>query len=160
MSYKFAASWKPQILLTYIFGSGDGNPKDNKKQTFDGIYSGSDTDLYSWMNFSFWKNVHQYRADLILNPTKKISLRSEYHAYFLDKANDAWYFPGKAMRIDQQGQSGKFIGQEVDLTAKVKISHWLQFLTGYCLFVPGEFVENTGTNPVARWAFGELTFTF
>lgn len=160
LSYKFSTSWKPQILLTYIYGSGDGNPKDNKKQTFDGIYSGADTDLYSWMNFAFWKNIHQYRADLVLNPTKKISLRSEYHAYFLDKANDAWYFPGKAMRIDKQGQSGKYVGQEVDFTAKVKFSQWLQFLTGYCFFVPGEFVEKTGADPVARWAFAEMTFSF
>jgi hypothetical protein len=160
LSYQFTASWKPQILLTYIYGSGDGNPKDNKKQTFDGIYSGADTDLYSWMNFAFWKNIQQYRADLILNPSKKISFRSEYHAYFLDKASDAWYFPGKAMRIDKQGRSGKYVGQEVDFTAKVKFSTWLQFLTGYCIFVPGEFVEKTGADPVARWAFGELTFSF
>ena len=160
LSYKLDTSWKPQILLTYIYGSGDDNPQDNKKQTFDGIFSGADTDLYSWMNFAFWKNIHQYRADLILSPTKNVSIRSEYHAYLLDKSNDAWYFPGKAIRIDKQGQLGRFIGQEADFTAKVKFSQWLHFLTGYCFFVPGEFVENTGANPVAPWAFGELTFSF
>jgi hypothetical protein len=160
LSYKLNTSWKPQILLTYIYGSGDGNLKDGKKQTFDGIFSGADTDLYSWMNFAFWKNIHQIRADLVLNPTKKVSIRSEYHAYFLDKKNDAWYFPGKAMRIDKQGQSGSFIGQETDFTVKVKVSSWLQFLSGYCIFIPGEFVENTGANLIARWAFGELTFSF
>lgn len=160
LSYKLNTSWKPQILITYIYGSGDDNPQDNKKQTFDGIFSGADTDLYSWMNFAFWKNIHQYRADLVLNLTKNVSFRSEYHAYFLDKSKDAWYFPGKAMRIDKQGQSGRFIGQEADFTAKVKFTQWLQFLTGYCFFVPGEFVKNTGANPVARWAFAELTFSF
>jgi hypothetical protein len=160
LSYPFNTSWKPQVLLTYIYGSGDRNPKDGKRQTFDGIFSGADTDLYSWMNFAFWKNIHQARADLVLNPTKKISFRSEYHAYFLDQTSDAWYFPGKAMRIDKQGQSGSFIGQETDFTIKIKLSDWLQFLSGYCMFIPGEFVENTGTSPVARWAFGQLTFSF
>lgn len=160
LSYKLNTSWKPQILLAYIYGSGDENPQDNKRQTFDGIFSGADTDLYSWMNFAFWKNIHQYRADLVLNPTRNISFRSEYHAYFLDMNNDAWYFPGKTMRIDKQGQSGRFIGQEADFTAKVKFTQWLQFLTGYCFFVPGEFVKNTGANPIARWAFAELTFSF
>jgi len=160
LSYKFGTSWKPQILLTYIYGSGDGNTKDGKKQTFDGIFSGADTDLYSWMNFAFWKNIHQYRADLVLNPTKKVSIRSEYHAYFLDKNTDAWYFPGKAMRIDKQGQSGSFIGQEADFTIKYNLYSWLEFLGGYCLFSPGEFVENTGVSPMARWAFAQLTLSF
>ena len=160
LSYKFCTSWKPQMMLTYIYGSGDGNPNDGKKQTFDGIFSGADTDLYSWMNFAFWKNIHQYRADLVLNPTQKVSFRSEHHVYFLDKNTDAWYFPGKAMRIDKLGQSGSFIGQETDFTLKVKVSDWLQFLTGYCIFIPGELVENTGASPVARWGFGELTFSF
>jgi hypothetical protein len=160
LSYKFNTTWKPQILFTYIYGSGDKNPNDGKKQTFDGIYSGADTDLYSWMNFAFWKNIHQVHADLILNPTKRMSFRSEYHAYFLASTNDAWYFPGKAMRIDKQGQSGSFIGQEADFTLNYKFTGWLEFLGGYCFFIPGEFVENTGVSPVASWAFGQLTCSF
>lgn len=160
LSYKFSTSWKPQIMLTYIFGSGDKNPNDGKKQTFDGIYSGADTDLYSWMNFAFWKNIHQVRADLVLYPSKKMSVRSEYHAYFLASANDAWYFPGKAMRIDKQGESGSFIGQEADFTFSYKFTEWLDFLGGYCFLIPGEFVENTGVSPFASWAFGQLTCSF
>jgi hypothetical protein len=64
------------------------------------------------------------------------------------------------MRQDNQGLSGKFVGQELDFTLKFKIAEWLQFLGGYCLFVPGEFVEKTGVHPIAQWAFGELTFKF
>ena len=158
LNYGFNIKWKPQLMLTYIYGSGDKNPTDGIQQTFDGIFSGSDTDLYSWMNFIFWKNVHQYRADLILNPAKKISVRSEYHAYFLDKTKDAWYFPGKAMRQDKQGLSGRFVGQELDFISKIKIFKWFQFWGGYCFFVPGDFVKKTGNSPLAQWFFGELTF--
>ncbi len=75
LNYKFKTLWKPELMLTYIFGSGDENPADNKHQTFDGIFSGSDTDLYSWMNFAFWKNIQQFRFDLILKPLKKVAFR-------------------------------------------------------------------------------------
>lgn len=160
LSYKLNTSCKPQILLTYIYGSGDDNPQDNKKQSFDGIFSGADTDLYSWMNFAFWKNIHQYRADLVLNPTKNISFLSEYHAYFLDKSNDAWYSPGKAMRIEKQGQSSRFIGQELDITVSTEFFQRIRFLAGYCFFIPGEFVNKTGDDPLASWAFVQLTFVF
>ena len=158
LNYKFNTTWKPELMLTYIYASGDNNLKNGIHQTFDGIFSGSDTDLYSWMNFIFWKNVHQYRADLILNPAKKISVRSEYHAYFLDKTKDAWCFPGKAMRQDKQGLSGSFVGQELDFISKIKIFKWFQFWGGYCFFVPGDFVKKTGNSPLAQWFFGELTF--
>lgn len=92
--------------------------------------------------------------------TKTISFRTEYHLFFLDKPEDAWHFPGKAMRRDKQGMSGNFIGQELDFILRAKITSWIQFLGGYCLFIPGEFVKNTGKSPVAKWAFGELTFSF
>ena len=160
LTYNIKSGWQPKIMATYIYGSGDKNPADGKRQTFDGIYSGADTDLYSWMNFSFWKNVHQIRADLVLNPTKRMSFRSEYHAYFLARTTDAWYFPGKAMRIDPTGNSGKFVGHEADFTLNFKPTRWLDLLTGYCLFVPGKFVGNTGESQLASWGFAQLTFSF
>lgn len=160
VSYTYHTNWKPHIIFTYIYCSGDKNPDDGKKQTFDGIFSGSDTDLYSWMNFTYWKNIQQVRADLILNPTIRMSFRSEYHVYFLASNKDAWYSPGKALRIDKQGQSGSFIGQEADFTYSYKFTNWLNFLGGYCFFFPGEFIENTGVSQMASWAFGQLTFNF
>jgi hypothetical protein len=149
-----------QFYFSHIYGSGDKNPTDGKHQTFSGIFSGSDTDLYSWMNFSFWKNTQQLRLDWQMNFSKIISFKTEYHAFFLDKPKDAWYFPGKAMRQDKAGESGNFIGHETDFIFRAKITSWAQFLGGYCFFVPGEFAKNTGSSPVAKWAFGELTFSF
>ncbi|MBA7571099.1 hypothetical protein ES708_12856 [subsurface metagenome] len=143
LGYLFKTFLNSQLLFTHIYGSGDGNPNDGKHQTFDGIFSGADTDMYSWMNFS-----------------KTISFRSEYHAFFLDRRSDAWYFPGKAMRHDPQGLSGNFAGQEADFIFRAKLFPWVQFLGGYCIFMPGEFAKNTRSCPIARWAFAELTFTF
>lgn len=147
-------------MFSHIYGSGDSDPADGKNQTFDGIYSGADTDMYSWMNFSFWKNTQQLRFDWEAGFTKTIFFRTEYHAFFLDKQKDAWYFPGKAMRRDTEGLSGNFVGQEFDFILRAKITSWVQFLGGFCFFLPGEFAKNTGESPVAKWAFGELTFSF
>jgi len=152
--------WKPEILFTFIAGSGDKNPEDGRIGTFDGIFSGADTDLYSWMNFTYWKNVRQARADLLLRPVKTILFRAEYHLYWLDQPKDAWYSPGKVFRKDPEGISGNFIGQEIDLTLRMEILKWLQFLGGYCFFIPGEFAKNTGEHPLAQWAFAQVTLLF
>ena len=160
VDYTLNTIWHPCFIATYIFGSGDHDPDDGKQQTFDGIFSGSDTDLYSWMNFAFWKNIHLIQAAMVLKISPKISVRSEYHAYFLNQEKDAWYFPGKAMRRDTAGLSGSFVGQEVDLTCQANIFNWFQVLGGYCFFLPGEFAKNTGEHPEAQWAFAQLTFNF
>ena len=133
LGYLFKTFLNSQLLFTHIYGSGDGNPNDGKHQTFDGIFSGADTDMYSWMNFSFWKNTQQLRLDWVMNFSKTISFRSEYHAFFLDRRSDAWYFPGKAMRHDPQGLSGNFAGQEADFIFRAKLFPWVQFLGGYCI---------------------------
>lgn len=159
-SLKVALPWKPEISFSYIHGSGDKDPLDGKNQTFGAIFSGADTDLYSWMNFAFWKNIQQSRLDLLLRPFNKTLLRLEYHLYWLASDTDAWYFPGKVIRRDAAGQSGNFIGQEVDLTLRAKIFYWMEALGGYCFFFPGEFARNTGAHPDAQWAFLQLTFMY
>lgn len=160
LGYTFDTAWKPHLIGQYIIGSGDGNPRDGKHGTFDGLFGGADTVLYGWMNFFFWENLREHRLDLILNPMKSLTLRGEYHYFTLDKARDAWYFPGNVERRDNTGRSGRELGHEIDLTAKKNITDHFEILGGYCFFIPGEFIRNTGKSPVARWYFLQTTFYF
>ena len=160
LGYTFDTFWKPHLVAQYIFGSGDKDPTDGIHQTFDGLFSGADTVLYSWMALVFWQNLQQFRLDLILTPAKTASLRAEYHFLELDEAKDAWYFPGKAVRRDITGSSGRRLGHEIDLTFSKRISRWLEVMSGICFFSPGKYVKNTGQSSPARWYFLETTFHF
>jgi hypothetical protein len=158
--YTFDSSWKPHLTIQYVLGSGDKNPEDGIHGTFDGVFSGADTVLYGWMNLFFWQNLREFRIDLVLTPAETLTFRAEYHLFGLDEAKDAWYFPGKAVRKDPAGSSGRRLGHEVDLTLRKKISGWLELLSGVCFFLPGEYVKKTGQSPVAKWCFLETTFYF
>ena len=160
LGYTFDASWKPHLIIQYILGSGDKNPTDGIHGTFDGIFSGADTVLYGWMNLFFWQNLREFRVDLILRPAETLTFRGEYHHFELDEAKDAWYFPGKALRRDVTGFSGRRLGNEIDLTVRKRLSGWLEILSGVCFYLPGEFVKNTGPSPAAKWFFLETTFSF
>jgi len=160
LGYTFDAPWKPHLIAQYVIGSGDDNPKDGKHKTFDGVFGGADTILYGWMNLFFWKNLREHRIDFILTPDEDISLRCEYHYFTLDEPEDAWYYPGGPQRRDKKGLSGRELGHEVDLTVRKKLFDWLEMLGGYCFFIPGEFIRNTGRSPVAQWYFLETTFFF
>jgi hypothetical protein len=160
LGHTFDTGWKPHLILQYVLGSGDKDPEDGIHGTFDGVFSGVDTVLYGWMNLFFWQNLREFRADLILAPLETLTFRGEYHYFRLDEAKDAWYYPGKAIRRDTTGSSGREMGHEVDLTIRKKISGRLEILGGICFFLPGEFVKKTGGSPIARWYFLETTFYF
>jgi hypothetical protein len=160
LGYTFGIPWTPHVMVQFINGSGDKNPNDGRSGTFDGVFSGADTVLYGWMNLFFWSNTREYRMDTILSPTKKFSFRGEYHYFTLDEEKDAWYYPGKAQRRDSTGNSGRELGHEVDLTFRWQPLDWLDILGGYCMFFPGEFIQNTGPSPDATWTFLQTVFSF
>jgi len=160
LGYTFSSGWKPRLMIQYVLGSGDKNPEDGIHGTFDGLFSGADTVLYGWMNLMFWQNLREFRIDLILAPAKTLTFRGEYHLFGLDEAKDFWYFPGKALRRDITGSSGRLLGHEIDLTVRKKLSGWLELLSGASFFLPGEYVKKTGQSPAAKWLFLETTFYF
>jgi len=159
LGYTFAIPWRPHLIAQFINGSGDSEPHDGKHGTFDGVFSGADTVLYGWMNLFFWSNVREYRLDLVLSPSKKLSLRGEYHYFALDQKKDAWYYPGKPQRRDMTGSSGRELGHEVDLSFRYKPTWWFELMGGYCFFVPGEFISNTGRDPEAKRGFCRRHFS-
>ena len=160
LGYTLDLPWRPHLMAQFINGSGDDDPHDGVKGTFDGVFSGADTVLYGWMNLFFWSNVREYRLDLILSPAKNLSFRSEYHYFTLDEKKDAWYFPGGPQRRDSSGGSGRELGHEVDLSFHYKSDSWFDLMGGYCFFIPGEFISNTGPDPDTQWFFLQTTISF
>ena len=53
-----------------------------------------------------------------MHPSKKQSLRIEYHYFTLDKDKDAWYSPGGIWRKDKTGNAGTELGHEIDFIWK------------------------------------------
>jgi len=160
VGYQWQTRWQPLVKLQCIIGSGDSHPNDGIHGTFDGVFGGADTDLYGWMNLFFWQNLREYRLDIKLTPNKALTLKGEYHYLTLDSPRDAWYFPSKAVRRDKTGSAGRELGHEIDITAKIKLTNYLELLAGTCFFLPGEFIKNTGKSPKANWYFLQTTFHF
>lgn len=160
LRYQWKSHWQPLVKLQCIIGSGDSNPTDGIHGTFDGVFGGADTDLYGWMNMFFWQNVREYRLDIKLIPNNEFTLKGEYHYFTLDSPSDAWYFPSKTLRQDNTSASGRELGHEIDMTARMKLRDYLELLAGTSFFKPGEFVQKSGKSPVANWYFLETTYYF
>lgn len=160
IGYAFSLPWRPHLMAEFVNGSGDANPGDGVRGTFDGVFSGADTVLYGWMNLFFWSNTREYRLELVLTPARGLDLRGEYHYFTLDEKRDAWYSPGGAERRDESGMSGRELGHEVDLTFHYRPRWWFELRGGWAFFVPGEFFRDTGPAPDAQWGFLQLQFYY
>ncbi len=152
-----------RLGVEYDHGSGDSNPTDGVRQTFDPLfplghaYQGLE-DIFSWKNGRDLLGKASVELPRLgaLNP---IWLEAQYHFFWLTDPHDAWYDAAlNQIRRDPSGGAGSFVGTELDFHVRYTLADftdpasasgpqrlWLWF--GYSRFFAGDFVEDTGPAP-------------
>lgn len=143
IGYTFAHPWHPRVAFWVNYASGDRDPNDGIDNTFDRLF-GSSNGHYGFLDYFIWSNMIQPSVQLSASPTKSTRLNSIYRTVWLASDTDAW---ARADRQDPTGQSGDFVGTEIDLFMHHDISQHLSIEIGYAHFFPGAFVRNTGDSP-------------
>lgn len=113
-------SWKPWLRVGYFIGSGDDNPTDNDHKTFFQVLPTprlyARTPIYNLMN------NRDLFVQLMLKPTKKLSLRLDWHRLSLANSNDLWYAGGGAFNHSAFGYAGRPNGRRNRLMDIVDVS--------------------------------------
>jgi len=96
---------KPWFSIGYSHGSGDENPHDGTHGTFFQILPTP----RPYARFPFWnmENSDDFYGSAWLQPTAKLSVRSELHALRLARASDLWYVGGGAFQPHTFGYTGR-----------------------------------------------------
>jgi hypothetical protein len=151
--------WKPRISAEFSYASGDSDPTNGDRGTFDGVFGARDK-MYGRMNLMDWKNLQDAQLNLKLKPLKILCLKAEFHKFWLAEEKDAWYLNPKVYR-DKTGNSGKELGVEFDITAKYLTPvDGLEVQFGYGHFWPGTFVKKLADDVDADWFFFQLQYNF
>jgi len=159
LAYNFEQfNFTPRISLEYSYASGDNNPMDGKKETFDGAFGARDK-MYGRMNLFHWKNLKDAQINLEIRPKKGIYFKAEYHQFWLAEKEDAWYLNSKEYR-DKTGNSGDKVGSEFDLTGRFKLPGGNEIHAGYGHFWPDEFAKNQASDKEADYVFFQWTYNF
>jgi len=66
----------------------------------------------------------------------------------------------RGLWIDAQGDSGSFVGQELDLRVSYAVGRWVDLEVVYAHFFPGSFVANTGPNPQSSFTYFQANLPF
>jgi hypothetical protein len=135
--------WKPRVYAEYNYASGDKNPKDGIRGTFDTLYP-SGHDLYGMADQVGWRNIEDFRTGAGIQATNTISMAVEYNNWFLASAKDALYAAsGAAVVRSAAGTAGTHVGQELDISGKWQVRKPLLVGAGFGYIFPGEFLKKT-----------------
>ena len=151
---------KPRPFGEFNFASGDDDPKDGVRQTFDQLYP-TGHDKLGLADQVGWRNIDHLRGGVELKPRAQWALNSSYHAFWLASATDALYGAnGAAVTRSAAGTAGRFVGQELDAQAVYTYSPQLQIAGGYARLLPGEFLKNTTPGAPYGLSYVMVTYVF
>jgi hypothetical protein len=141
VGYTIPAKFTPRLIAEYNYASGDSDPTDGQRETFDQLYP-TGHDKYGLADQVGWKNIHQVRAGIEVKPTPKLSLSNNYHSWWLASARDGLNNSGSALVARfPDGSAGRHVGYEADIQAIYSINAQIQLSGGYAHIFPGTFLE-------------------
>ncbi|HEY3745451.1 MAG TPA: alginate export family protein, partial [Gemmatimonadaceae bacterium] len=150
----------PRLFAEYNQASGDKNPTDNRKETFDQLYP-TGHDKYGLTDLVGWENMRHVRGGLGLAFGKGWTATTRYSHYWLDDAHDALYNGGGIpLARSPTGIAGTNVGGEFDIIAAGKLRPTLGFSAGVGYFVPGTFLKNTTPGKPYTYPYAMLTYAF
>lgn len=154
-------AWKPRLGAGFDWASGDDNPRDGRVGTFDQLFPFSHYYL-GFLDIVARQNVMAANVNVSAWPVpKKVKAKMTYHAFWLNARQDFLYnAPGRGVRRDPTGHSGREIGQELDLTLLWKVDAHAALLLGYSHFWENNFIQQTGVSEDADLFYVQYTYKF
>jgi hypothetical protein len=144
----------------YNFASGDEDPADNVRGTFDQLYP-TPHDKTGLADQIGWKNMHHARAGFEVTPFKGFPVTTNYHSWWLAENKDAIYNAGNAVvgRVIT-GAADRHVGQELDLQVSRALTPQLQAAAGYAHIFPGAFLKEATPGASYSHPYVMLTYVF
>lgn len=150
----------PHILAEYNYASGDANPADGVRGTFDQLYPTAH-DKYGLADQVGWRNIHHARVGFDVTPVKGTPIAVSYHSYWLAQPRDALYAAsGAPLARVPAGASSTRVGQEIDAQVSRPLTPQLALAAGYSHLFAGPFLKQATPGKSYSGPFVMLTYVF
>lgn len=150
----------PKITGEYNYASGDKNPDDGVRHTFDQLFP-TPHDKYGLADQVGWKNIHHLRSGFEFTPIKGLPIATNYHSWWLAERRDALYNVASAIvaRIPT-GAADRHVGQEIDVQVTKALFPQLQVAAGYAHIFPGAFLKEATPGASYSHPYVMATYVF
>jgi hypothetical protein len=144
----------------YNFASGDEDPRDGVRGTFDQLYP-TPHDKTGLADQIGWKNIHHVRAGVEVVPLKALPVNVNYHSWWLAEARDAVYAVNNSVvgRV-AAGAVDRHVGQELDVQVARAITPQIQAAAGYAHIFTGAFLKQTTPGASYSHPYVMVTYVF
>jgi hypothetical protein len=150
----------PHVSGEYNYASGDANPTDGIRGTFDQLYPTAH-DKYGLADQVGWRNIHHVRVGFDISPIKATPISVNYHSYWLAQARDALYAAsGAALARIPTGAANTHVGQELDVQISRPLFPQLALAAGYSHLFAGPFLKDATPGASYSGPFVMLTYVF
>jgi hypothetical protein len=151
---------RPRLFSEYGFASGDRNPDDGLRGTFDQLYPNVH-DHHGLADAVGWQNLREVRAGMRFSPRRNWTLAGAYCDWWLANPTDAFYnASGGIVARDTKGLSGSHIGEEFDAETSYRINRQLELGAGIGHILPGSFLAGTHHNHPYTYPYLMLNYNF
>ncbi len=163
IGYTFDTACMPRLGVAFNYGSGDGDPSDGDVETFQNLFP-TNHKFYGQMDVFSWQNMKDLEVSFKCAPTKKLTAKAEFHAFWLADTNDSWYRANGIATVRPltpvARAASDFVGYEVDATLTYTVSKNLSFEGGYSHFFAGDYLSDTGASDDADFVYLQTSITF
>lgn len=138
----------PRFSFEFTYASGSDGPDDDKQRTFDQLFPTAH--LYLGIADRVgWRNTRSSRGGVELKPHRKVSVKFDFHSFWLANSRDHLYGAGGQVLVAAPagGASSSHVGEEVDVVFTFKPADHVTIGAGYGYLFPGDFLkQNTPGN--------------
>ncbi|WP_292977837.1 alginate export family protein [Nitrosomonas sp.] len=160
VGYQLPLPMNPQFWLRYDFASGDKNPSDGHSDTFNQLFPFGHY-YFGYMDQVGRQNIHDFNAQISMNPQPWISFTGQYHRFYLANKRDYLYnAAGIGFIRDSSGQSGSHVGDEIDFSVNFHVARHHDILLGYSKLFTGTFIKNQRPGVSPDLFYAQYNFRF
>lgn len=141
LGYTFNITWRPRLLFSFDYASGDRQPGDSQDEGFDTLFGAR---RWEYGPTGLWGAF--FRTNLIspgwrvaVTPTRDWILQVKHRVWYLAQSRD--FFGNNGLR-DATGNAGTSLGHDVELQAQWAISNNLDLDVGYVHWFKGSYFDN------------------
>ena len=150
----------PHVIAEYNYASGDANPADGRRGTFDQLYPTAH-DKYGLADQVGWRNIHHLRAGFDIALIRLTPIAVSYHSFWLAESRDALYAAsGAPIARVPSGAASTRVGQEIDAQISRPITPQLTLAAGYSHLVAGPFLKEATPGKSYSGPFVMATYVF
>jgi len=149
-----------KLVSEYNHATGDSNPTDGARQTFDQLYP-TGHDKLGLADQVGWRNIHHVRAGFELTPFKATPLALNYHSWWLaDKADSLYAANGTPIARVAGGAADSHVGQELDLQINRNLTPQIAVAAGYAHIFTGAFLKQATPGASYSQPYVMVTYVF